>query len=226
MAGSRGSNDDYAIGVPYPQYVLLPGSSRRARTRRSCAEWTTSNAFALALLLICLITVGYTLLPKEPEVEVERITFGGINLHVDDKTSLIPSVYMDVSMDLRLRITNFNFYGVLYDKLVVEFYYRGDNLGRVESRGGEVPSLSMSMATAKVELLGAPLLNHATEIIADVYSREVPLQTVTEFNGSVEMFIFRPKIKMKVYCDMVVEPIDKEVLSTSCSLIPFSSRSS
>lgn len=202
-AGASGSGDDYVLGypqgAPYPHYVLMPQSPRRARVRKTCIVWSAFRLFLVALLLISLATLGYMLFPRKPEVEVTKITLEKIKLHVDDKTSLIPTVHVDVSLDLRLKITNSNFFGVLYDKLVVDFSYRGDNLGNVESTGGEVPSRSMVMATAKLDLLGAPLLDHATELIEDVYNREVPLETVTEFTGAVEMFSLRPKIKVSFW---------------------------
>lgn len=216
MGGASGSGDGY-VYAPYPHYVLIPGSPRRARDSKSSVLWRAFKVFLLALLLVVL---GYFLFPRETQVEVKTISLQGISLHVGDKTSLIPTVYMDVSLDLRLKIINSNFFGVLYDKLVVEIFYRGDNLGSVESRGGEVPSRSMVMATAKLELLGAPLLNHAAALISDVANREVPMQTVTYFNGAVEMFSLRPKIKVKVYCNIIMDPIDKEVLNKTCSLLP------
>jgi hypothetical protein len=221
MTGASSSGDNCVYSVPYPYYVLVPASPRRARIRKSCIVWSGFQIFLVALLLISLAILGYMVFPRQPDIEVKTITLETINLHVDDEKSIIPTVNLDVSLSLRMKITNSNFFGVIYDKLVIVFSYRGDDLGTMESGGGEVPSRSVVMATARLELLGTPLLNHSLQLIEDVSNREVSLQTVTEFDGAVEMFSLRPRIKMKVYCSMIIEPIDREVLSKDCSLLAF-----
>ncbi|CAM6102049.1 unnamed protein product [Calypogeia fissa] len=222
---ASGSQDDYVMGypqsAPYPPYVLLPGSPQRTRIRKSCFVWSAFKLFLVALLVVSLATLGYMVFPRQPDIEVKRITLENISLSVNNSQSIIPSVNLDVSLSLRIKITNSNFFGVVYDNLVVVFSYRGDELGKVESSGGEVPSRSKVIANARLDLLGAPLMSHATELIEDVYNGEVPLQTVAEFSGAVEMFSLRPHINMKVYCNMTIDPVDKEVLSKDCSLIPF-----
>lgn len=224
MTGAGGSGDDYVYGypqsIPYPHYELIPGSPRRKRIRKTCIVWSAFKLFLVALLVVSLAALGYMLFPRQPEVEVQSITLENIRVS-EDKSSFIPSFHLDVSLSLLLKITNSNFFGVVYDKLVVVFAYRGDDLGKVESTGGEVPSRSVVMATARLDLLGAPLIDHALELADDLYNRKVPMTTVTEFSGAVQMFALRPHIDMKVYCSMLIEPIDKVVLSKDCSLFPF-----
>jgi hypothetical protein len=198
MAGGGASGDDYVVGVPYPYYVLVPVEPRRPRIRRFCVVWSAFRIFVVALLLVSSAILGYMLFPREPDVEVQKITLEAINLHVVDNKSIIPTVLLDVSLSLRLKITNSNFFGVLYEKLVIVFSYRGDDLGTMASAGGKIHSRSVAMATARLDLLGAPLLNHSAELIEDVARRKVSLQTVTEFDGAAEMFTLRPRLKVIV----------------------------
>ncbi|BBN17529.1 protein MpLEA-like57 [Marchantia polymorpha subsp. ruderalis] len=213
-------NEDYVYGIPaYPHYVLVP-VPERYRSRAPCwGVWSACRVLTAAIFLLSMVGTGFILYPKEPVMDLRRVTLEDISFHMDDGKSIIPSVTLDLSLSLLLKITNTNFFGVDYDKVVVHISYRGDELGKVQSQGGLVPARSVAMVAALLDLKGTQLMKHVSDIIVDVANNEVPIETRTVFSGVVQIMMFRPHIEVTVYCKMLVDPKSKLVLNKDCSLL-------
>ncbi|KAL2612983.1 hypothetical protein R1flu_024675 [Riccia fluitans] len=223
MSKSNLDDVEYVYGFPsYPHYVLVPAAPppRRRRSRSSCeGVFSACRVVSAAFILLVLIGGVFLAWPRKPVVDIRKVTLEDIKFHMDDKKSVIPSVTLDLSLSLILKITNLNFVGVDYDSVEVNFSYRGDELGKVQSEGGLVPARSVSLVAAVLDLKGLQLLKHVSDLIVDVASNEVPIETTTVFSGTVQILMFRPHIEANVYCKLLVDPKEKDILKQDCSIL-------
>ncbi|KAG6556669.1 hypothetical protein Mapa_001610 [Marchantia paleacea] len=206
----------------YPQYTLVGGSPRGSQSGKNFLS--TCPLTRLLVIAISVITIGgagYLIWPAEPGIDVRRIKLDGISIQYDDsdKRSVLPAIHLDVNLKLDLLITNRNFFGANYDKVVAHIKYRGDELGQVESTGGKIPARSTVSAVAALDLQGKELFQHVPELLVDVANRELPLDVVAVFFGAVEVLFFDKYEEVTVSCEMLIDPKDKVVLSQHCNLV-------
>ena len=125
---------------------------------------------------------------SEVDLNLSKIHF---DVKKKDKDSLIPQVYLDMSLDLLLRAWNPNFFGVTYDTLDVKILFEGDEIGQVRSNGVIMKPLSSSNVNATLDLNGYQITSNVLKLLVDIASGTLPLHTITSFNGHINMLLFR-----------------------------------
>lgn len=212
------------IVVQEVRYYLLPPDAildlPLYRPRRRVVTLGTIVAPVL-ILFSCLLLAGaaFVFWPAQPQVELEHWKLNGINF--DSKEggrSIIPVVYINVSLDVVLQIENPNFVGIYYDFLKVEILYRGSYIGEAKLEGGHILARRTVLVPAVLNLEAREILEKAAELLADITRGEVPLTTHVKIVGAVDFQAVRPHIDVNLNCDVVVDPKTKLVIREFCGL--------
>jgi hypothetical protein len=207
------------------RYYLVPSDAGYRlplyRQQRRQVVYVQTILAPVLILLSCLLLAGvaFVLWPSQPEVELEHWKLNHINFDTkDEPRSIFPVVFLNISLDVVLRIENPNFVGIYYDYLQVEIRYRGDYLGDAKLRGGHILARRVELVPAVLNLEAIKILANAAELLADVAKGEVPLTTHIKINGNVDLQAIRPHINVDVSCDVVVDPRTKLVIREYCGL--------
>ncbi|MCO5557848.1 hypothetical protein L7F22_011420 [Adiantum nelumboides] len=224
------SDDETAeplIGYPsvpaegHPVYGYPPPSlpyhrrRRRCRCRGSCGRVC---ACVCCFLLVVIAIAAFFVWPRSLNMSVDDISLGKIHFQIKREGSIIPSVYLNLTLDLKLEAENPNYFDVTYETVIVSIYYDDDELGEVESHGGNIGALSTSSVDATLELNSNQIASNVLSLLADVYNGAVPLQAVTTFDGHINVFWFKIPLEADVTCNMVIDPNGQTVVSNSCSV--------
>ncbi|KAI5082624.1 hypothetical protein GOP47_0002367 [Adiantum capillus-veneris] len=189
----------------HPIYAYIP--IRRRPYRSACAP---------ILLLSLASVVSFFVWPRTLEITVTDITLRNIHFNVKKGDSLIPQVFLDLSLDVRLRARNPNFFGVTYENVTVSILFEGDEIAQVESYGAKLDALSTSYADATLELHSYCIASNVLKLLADVANKALPLQTITMCRGNINLYILKLPLEGKVTCNLVVNPQDQLIISQDC----------
>ena len=152
------------------------------------------------ILFSCLFLAGaaFVLWPSQPEIELEHWKLNGIEF-AEEGRSVIPAIYINISLDVVLQIRNPNLVGVYYDFLKVEILYRGSYLGDAKLKGGHIVARGTVLVPAILNLEAKEVLESAVELLADIARGEVPLTTHIKVVGAVDFQAVRPHIDVGYY---------------------------
>ncbi|KAG0583294.1 hypothetical protein KC19_3G124300 [Ceratodon purpureus] len=212
------------VVVQEVRYYLLPPDTVHDlplyRPRRRVVTVGTIVA-PILVLFSCLLLAGaaFVFWPSQPEIELEHWKLNGINFDSKEEgRSIIPAVYVNISLDVILQIKNPNFVGIYYDFLKVEILYRGSYLGDAKLKGGHILARRAVPVPAILNLEAREILENAVELLADIARGEVPLTTHIKIVGDVDLQAVRPHIDVNLNCDVVVDPRTKLVIREFCGL--------
>lgn len=209
----EGHSERAPVLVEEVRYYLLPPDAvydlPLYRPRRRVLRLQTIVA-PILILFSCLLLAGaaFVLWPSQPEVELEHWELNGINFDSKEGKSIIPVVYLNISLDVVLRIKNPNFVGIYYDYLKVEICYRGSYLGDAKLRGGHILARRTELVPAVLNLEAREILENAAELLADIACGEVPLTTHIKIIGDVDLQAFRPHIDVGDYNLEIIPSLD------------------
>ncbi|KAI5055263.1 hypothetical protein GOP47_0030408 [Adiantum capillus-veneris] len=205
-------------GYPPP---FLPYHRRRRLCRCRGCSWQRLGRICGCLccsLLIFIAIVAFFVWPRSLGVSVDDISLGKIHFQIKREGSLVPSVYLNLTIDMKLEVENPNYFDVTYETVIVSIYYKDDEIGEVESHGGDIGAQSTSSVDATLELNSNQIASNVLSLLVDVYNDAVPLQAVTTFDGHLNVFWFKIPLEGDVTCNMVIDPDDQVVVSKSCSV--------
>ncbi|KAJ6846544.1 uncharacterized protein M6B38_282055 [Iris pallida] len=203
-------------GIPYQEpsttYVFLQAYRRRRRSlRRFCPSLFSSSALLFfSLLLLVLLAAAFFLYPSDPQISLSRLRLN----HLRVKTLPFPS--LTISLDLKARVRNPDFFSLRYTSLVASIGYRGKRLGVVESRGGRIRARGVSYVDAELELDGIEIIGDVFYLIEDVARGVVPLETVTELDGVMRLFFVDVPVEGRVSCSVNVNPANQTIIRQDC----------
>ncbi|KAG6516334.1 hypothetical protein ZIOFF_026793 [Zingiber officinale] len=135
-------------------------------------------ALALAALGVAL----FLLWPADPDLRVARLHLDGVHL------STSPSLCLNVSISLSVKVRNPNFFSLDYDSLVSTIGYRGRKLGSVTSEGGRVGARRVSYLDADLQLNGIRVIHDIFYLLEDYRRGSIPFETITEVQGKLRLF--------------------------------------
>ncbi|KAL0914585.1 hypothetical protein M5K25_014946 [Dendrobium thyrsiflorum] len=197
-----------------PAYLLLPvyPLQRRRRRRCCCSRVLSASSFLIAgvfsiLLLACAILL---LWPSNPELSVVLLRLNRF------RVTPLPSVSIHISMGLKIKIRNPDFFAMDYSSIVSSIFYRGELLGSVTSADGRVEARKVSHVDADLHLDGVRVLENAIYLIGDLAKGSVEIDTVTEVQGWLRLFFFDLPIKGKISCITHVNPEDQTISYQDC----------
>jgi hypothetical protein len=218
MATQRGDPEEgyHELNSEGDGYYGLPPYPRRSRLCGASPWAIVLVSLILVLLAGSIFTAGFVFWPTPPEVEVKDWKLNGISIDTKNTGSILPSVYLNVSLDVLVEIANPNHAGLVYDNVTVRIEYRGDEIGQVQSEGSRIMARSTANHTATVELEGNEIIGNAKQLIADYASGKMPLRTYTSVDGNLQLWFVKPLLKVTVACDLVVNPMNKTILSQEC----------
>lgn len=212
--------EPYSYGYPAnAYYVVLPPAPHLHSRRRS----RRLLAYAAALVVSLGLFLGaafYFFWPTQPVIQVIRVNFNTINFQTAPQPgSVVPRLFMNISMDMALKVNNKDYFSLEYDSLDVGLGYRGRRIGVVESEGGRLPARHTAYVNSTLELDGVEILHDSVYLLEDLVRKELPLYTVAEFNGSVRVLLVKVPLKKVVSCEVVVNPDNQTILSQDCGLM-------
>lgn len=213
------SQEAYTYGYPADTYyVVLPPAPHlhnRLRSRRLLA-YAASLVVSLGLFLGAAF---YLFWPSQPGIQVIGVNFNNFSFQTASQPgSLVPRLFLNISMDMVLKVHNKDYYSLEYDSLDVGLGYRGRRIGVVESEGGYLPARHTAYVNSTLDLDGIEVLHDVVYLLKDLVSKELPLDTVAAFNGSVSVLFTKIPIEEVVSCAVVVNPDNQTILSQDCGL--------
>lgn len=191
------SQETYAYGYPADAYyVVLPPAPHLNNRRRNRRLLAYAAALAISLGLF-LGAAFYFFWPSQPGIQVISVNFNDVNFETASQSgSIVPRLFMNISMDMAVKVSNKDYFSLEYDKLDIGLGYRGRRIGVVESEGGRLPARHTSYVNSTLELDGIEILHDIVYLLEDLVRKELPLDTVVGFNGSVHVLF--AKIPLKV----------------------------
>lgn len=204
-------------GVPYQEpstaYIFLQAYRRRRRSLRRFCPSLFSSSFQLLLsllVLLLLLAALFFLYPSDPQISLSRLRLN----HLRVKT--LPSPSLTISLGLKARVRNPDFFSLCYRSLVSSIEYRGKRLGVVESRGGRIRARGVSYVDADLELDGIEIIGDVFYLIEDIARGVVPLETVTELDGVLRLFFVDVPVQDRVSCSVNVNPANQTIVRQDC----------
>ncbi|KAH7298624.1 hypothetical protein KP509_25G051700 [Ceratopteris richardii] len=206
------------IPPPPPQPPLFPYFGR-LRQGCGCRVYYGPVCAGLSCLIVVLIAVGaFFVWPRSLNVTVDDVSLGKIHFNVDREGSIIPRIYLNLTLNLKLEAANPNYFRVTYETLNVSIFYQDDPIGQVESDGGDIRARSKSSMDATLKLTGYEIASNILSLIADIARHAVPLQTITTFDGHIDVFSFKIPLRAHVSCNLLIDPESQSITSKSCSM--------
>jgi hypothetical protein len=151
------------------------------------------------LLLVYISGAVYVLWPMSPEIEIKNWKLNGVSIGGKQGSgSVVPTVQLNVSLDLLIQMHNPNYVGGMYDLLTVQICYRGVEVGVVQSERVSIKPQSTVNFTATVDLEGHEILEKAKELWIDVSKGELPLTTLTTVDGAVQFLFIKPHVQVRI----------------------------
>lgn len=184
---------------------------RRCCSRRRCA--TSCACFSLVLLAVAAVA-AFFVWPRSLEMTVMDLHLG--NIHFNVVKGLIPQVFLTITLDVRLRVRNPNFFGVTYDTVTVSILFEGDEIGDLQSQGDDFQARSTSYVDATLDLNSYQIASNVLLLVAALDNGALPLQTVTVLNGHINVLWFELPLQGMVSCNLVVDPQEQVLISQDC----------
>lgn len=178
-----------------PIYAYIP--IRQRRRRPPCCGTCT-----IILMLAVAAAATFFLWPRTLDMTIVEMDLSKIHFNVKKGDSIIPLVFLDLTLDLRLQARNPNFFGVTYENVTVSIFFEDDEIAQVESFGAELNALSTSYANATLDIHSYRIASNVLRLLADVASKAVPLQTVTTCKGYINMLFL--EIPLEVFLHFLV----------------------
>ncbi|OWM66024.1 uncharacterized protein LOC116201944 [Punica granatum] len=197
--------------VPYdalpPQnvVVLVPYPRRPGRHR------LLSRCLYGGAALLLLAVAVFFLFPSDPTVQLSRIHLN----HVRVNSS--PSLTLDLSFSLTIKVRNKDFFSLYYDSLLVSVGYRGRELGVVTSEGEKIKARGSSYVNATLDLDGLEVVHDVIYLIEDLSKGVIPFDTISQVEGKLGLFFFSVPIKAKVSCEVYVNTKNQTIVHQDCS---------
>lgn len=166
---------------PYPRHRGL-----RLRLRRCLC-------FSCALLLVAASL--FLLFPSDPTVQLARVNLNRV------RVSTSPSLTLDLSFDLTLRVLNRDIFSMYLRSLNVSVGYRGRVLGFVTSDGGTIRARGSSYVNTTLDLDGLQVVHDAFYLLEDLAKGVVPFDADAKVNGMLGISFIELPIKVIVFLD-------------------------
>lgn len=190
-----------AIGQPLlqpPQYVVVvppfPLPHRARRRRRDSCGWY--RCVCIVSTLFILAAAVYLLWPSDPELTVVRLNLDRLHFRT------VPTISLDITLDLTVKVRNKDFYSLDYDSLRVAIGYRGDRLGFINSAGGQVRARGSSYVNATLRLDAVEVLSSAIFLIEDLARGSITFDTESEISGKLGLFFVDLPLKV-IFCYLI-----------------------
>ncbi|KAJ4957665.1 hypothetical protein NE237_024776 [Protea cynaroides] len=192
---------------PPPQgqcYVLLPLYHRRLSRFRSLR-----SQFICGASLVLLGVAIFFLWPSDPEIIVVGLGLNHVKVHT------IPTVSLDISMPITVKVRNRDFFSLNYRSLVVAIEYRGKQLGYVTSQGGHLRARGSSYIDATLQLQEVEVYD-VFQLLKDLTRGRIPFETVTQVQGQLGLFFFNFPLQTKVSCEVIVDTDNQTIVHRNC----------
>ncbi|XP_074580209.1 uncharacterized protein LOC141836606 [Curcuma longa] len=185
--------------------LLSPLPRRRNSFRLRC--------FSVLLFALAFAALGaalFLLWPADPDLRVARLRLDGVHL------STSPSLCLNVSLSLSVKVRNPNFFSLDYDSLVAAIGYRGRQLGSVTSEGGRVGARRVSYLDAGLQLNGIRVIHDMFYLLEDYRRGSIPFETITEVQGKLRLFFIDVPVQGKFSCTLQVNAQTQTLLRQDC----------
>ncbi|XP_051134726.1 uncharacterized protein LOC127253953 [Andrographis paniculata] len=198
---SESQSAQYAVVLtPYPaphRHILL---------RKSCQRCL----FCFAFFLVFLVAAGYVLWPYSSEVSIVRLSLDRLRFQTDS------GVLIDLTMGIRVKVSNPSVYSLDYDYLTVAIGYCGNRLGFVTSGGGLIKARESSYVDSTLRLDAVEVLNDAVLLIQDLENGAVMLDAASEICGKLGIFSLQLPVKTECKCKVTVNAWNQTIARQSC----------
>ncbi|CAN6449759.1 unnamed protein product [Victoria cruziana] len=181
-------------------YVLLPPPPPVLSYRGSANRCSILSTSVTLIFLLCLLSGAiFVVWPSDPRLDVVRLEMDHIRISTKNPAppSLagMPSVFLDVLMNLTLRVSNPDFFGVNYRSVAVSIGYRGKDLGFVTSEGGRIRARGVSYIDAVLDLDGIQVLHDVIYLLEDLSRGSIPFESLADLEGALDLFFFEVPLK-------------------------------
>lgn len=170
--------------------LLSPLPRRRNSFRIRCLP------VLLFTLALALAAAAFLLWPADPDLGVARLRLDSVHL------STSPSLCLNVSISLSVKVSNPNFFSLDYDSLVAGIGYRGRQLGSVTSEGGRVGARRVSYLDAGLQLNGIRVIHDMFYLLEDYRRGSIPFETITEVQGKLRLLFIDVPVQVGKRCEL------------------------
>ncbi|KAF3794319.1 hypothetical protein EJ110_NYTH01253 [Nymphaea thermarum] len=185
-----------------PVYYLLLPPAPPVLYRRSATRCSILFSSLSLLFILCLLSVTvFVLWPSDPRLDVLRLELDHVRVSTKSPAppslSGMPSVYLDILMNVTIRVSNPDFFGVNYRSVAVSIGYRGKDLGFVTSEGGDIRARGVSYIDAALDLDGIQVLQDAIYLLEDLARGSIPFESLTDLEGELNLSFFQVPLRDK-----------------------------
>ncbi|GLT41692.1 hypothetical protein SLA2020_157360 [Shorea laevis] len=159
-------------------------------------------AVLLAVGLVILILALTVFKPKNPVTKINSVALRNLEVGLD-----LPrlGVSLNVTLDVDVSVKNRNKVGFKYKNSSAELNYRGKLVGEVPIPAGEIsPDETVGM-NLTVTVMADRLLSDSSQLLSDVRSGVLPINTQTRISGKVKLLnLFKIKVVSTTSCDVKI----------------------
>ncbi|CAN8279243.1 unnamed protein product [Cochlearia groenlandica] len=183
----------------------------RKRKRNICICLTL---LTILLIFVVILILALTIFkPKRPITTVDSIAIERLRASVD-VLNLKVAVNLTLHVDVSLR--NPNRVGFSYKDSSALLNYRGQLIGEAPLPANRISPRQTRFLNLTLNLMADRLLSES-DLLSDVMSGDIPLNTFVKVSGKVSVLkIFKFKVESSSSCDLNVSISNRNVTSQKC----------
>ncbi|CAA0830608.1 Late embryogenesis abundant (LEA) hydroxyproline-rich glycoprotein family [Striga hermonthica] len=191
--------------------LMTPPMARKSKSGKYKCICLCVTAAILGLGLLFLI-LGLTVFKvKRPLTSVDSVSLDDLDFSVDFSSLRLR---LNLTLDLRISVTNPNRVGFRYANSTALLRYRGDEVGQVPVPAGRIGARDTRSLNLTLTLMADRLLANSA-IFSDAVSGRLPFQTYVRLAGKVQI-LFNFHVVTYSTCDLEVAVSSRTLSNQRC----------
>ncbi|KFK34673.1 hypothetical protein AALP_AA5G176600 [Arabis alpina] len=184
---------------------------KRNRKRKICICFTLLIILTIFIILLILSLTIFK--PKRPVTTIDSVTVERFQASVN---ALAFRVVLNLTLHVDLSLKNPNRVGFSYDSSSALLNYRGQLIGEAPLPANHIAPQKTEMMNLTLTLMADRLLSES-ELLSDVMSGVIPLNTFVKVSGKVSILkLFKIKVQSSSSCDLTISVSNRNVTRQSC----------
>ncbi|XP_068652872.1 late embryogenesis abundant protein At1g64065-like [Aristolochia californica] len=186
---------------------ISPGKRLRRRRCILCCSCCVSTILLLAILVLVLAFTVFKV--KDPQIKMNSVYF--------DRLSLDTSSGLNLAVTADISVKNPNAASFKFGNSSTLLSYRGETVGEAKSPAGKARARRTLRMNVTVDLQADRLIENSGQLVRDLISGTLPVNTYTKVGGRVNLFnVFKRHVDIVLNCSITVSISTSSIQDQRC----------